>query len=263
VLCCLVLIVFNPVLAQEERGTYIFMDLFVAREGSVLLYGETNLEDGTLSLGAATFPLSGGSFSNTTDELTSKVGSRWNLSLVIEEQFAYGEINVYLPAGTVLVDPPAGVEVSEEKGSLLVAFYGVQPGEEIRVTYELGPASFSLDVEDYLLPIAVVAVVLIAIGLRFLWPRFRGRGQGEERRGIDRAKWDAISPTLTEREQMVLDAVVKEGGRISQRKLRHVCDLPKSSLSRVTDELQRKGLLRKIPVGQTNEIRLAEHLLGE
>jgi uncharacterized membrane protein len=61
---------------------------------------------------------------------------------------------------------------------------------------------------------------------------------------------------------MVLEAVIKEGGKVSQRKLRHICDLPKSTLSRVTDELQRKGLIRKIPVGQTNELRLDERLLA-
>ncbi|TRO47980.1 MarR family transcriptional regulator, partial [Candidatus Bathyarchaeota archaeon] len=133
---------------------------------------------------------------------------------------------------------------------------------EVWVEYTLGQTS-PIDWEAYLVPILlIVAVIMLAAGgTRLIRPRFATAEPPPPGRVLDEAKWEAIAPTLTERERMVLESIMREGGRVSQRKLRHICDLPKSTLSRVTDELQRKGLLRKIPVGQTNEIRLDDRLL--
>jgi hypothetical protein len=255
--------------AQEGGEDYLYMDLYVGRDGTVLIYGETSIGDDFLELGGAVLPISDGRFSNTTDELTSKDGSSWNLTLQIGHDFAWGEIDVYLPSGAAIIgspEPSVFARTEEEKGSLVVRFpwwTPEAPVSELHVSYELGPPSFSLDLQDYLLPIFLLGVglVVVALFIRYALPSLRPR-EVQDLGSVDGGKLEAIAPTLTERERAVLNSVISEGGRVSQRKLRHLCDMPKSSLSRVTDELQRKGLIRKIPVGQTNEIRLDERLLA-
>ncbi len=255
--------------AQNGGEGYLYMDLYVGRDGTVLVYGETSIEDSYLDLGGTVLPISDGRFSNTTDELTSKNGSSWNLTLKIGHDFSWGEIDVYLPSGAAVIgspEPSDFARTEEEKGSLVVRFpwWTLEaPMSELHVSYELGPPSFSITLQDYLLPVFLLGVglVVVALFIRYILPSLRPR-EPRDQGSVDGVKLEAIAPTLTERERTVLNCVISEGGRVSQRKLRHLCDLPKSSLSRVTDELQRKGLIRKIPVGQTNEIRLDERLLA-
>ncbi len=267
---CLALLLAGVAWAQSGGEDYLYMDLYVGRDGNVLIYGETNAQESVLGVGGTVLPISDGRFSNTTDELTSKDGSSWNLTVEIGRDFGWGEIDVYLPSGAAIIgspQPSSFARTEEEGGSLVVRFPWWTPEDalnELHISYELGPPSFSVDLQDYLLPIFLIGVGLIAVAIfiRYLLPAMRPPGEAPEGGTVDSGKWEAISPTLTERERIVLNSVISEGGRVSQRKLRHICDLPKSTLSRVTDELQRKGLIKKIPVGQTNEIRLDERLLA-
>jgi hypothetical protein len=251
-----------PCIASAQAGYEISMDLFVAIDGSVLVYGDTSLDGQLLDLGGDSFPLEDGRFSNKSDRLTGKDGENWTLSFTLPSGMSENSlITIYLPPGAKRKDDSGSYEIFPEGDDLVILFTG-QSYTEIWVEYTLGQAS-PIDWEAYLVPVLLIAaaVMLVAGGARLIKPRFAPAEAPSAKRVLNEAKWDAIAPTLTERERMVLESIMKEGGRVSQRKLRHICDLPKSTLSRVTDELQRKGLLRKIPVGQTNEIRLDDRLL--
>ena len=150
--------------------------------------------------------------------------------------------------------------IFQERGEIVVRFYGrFDAGESLQVNYKI-VGQGSEGISPWLLGLGIAALVLVAAGaVRRVTPRIRSAVTG--RPPVDRTKIEAILPTLTERERQILKAVIDEGGRISQPKLKHISGLPKSSLSRITDELQRKGLIRKIPVGQTNEIRIDDSLV--
>ncbi len=244
-------------------GTYIFMDLFVSTAGKVAFYGETNKLPLNLDPALGRIVSERGYFSNTTDDLTSKAGANWSLRLTIIEDYSDGLIRIYLPADAT-VRPPEGTLVYEDGGSLVVSFPGpFRAGRTIGLEYVLGDV-VAKSIWDRALPMMILASVAAGSAwfLRKAWARIRPQHEPTGAlRALDQTKMDAISPTLNDRERMVLEAIVKEGGRVSQKKLKHICDLPKSTLSRVTDELQRKGLIRKIPVGQTNELRVDERLL--
>jgi len=256
------LILLGPAAAQGDY--YIDMDVFVATDGSVLIYGDTSLEGPVLDLGSESFPVEDGRFSNTSDRMTDKDAELWTLSVTFPPGMTEDSlITVYLPAGAKLKGNSPHYEIFSEDGDLVMTFTN-RSQAEIWVNYTVGPAA-PLDWDSYLVPALLIAaaVLLTAGGTRLLMPRLSRSGEKPRARGFNQDRWEAIAPTLTERERLVLESVMREGGRISQRKLRHICDLPKSTLSRVTDELQRKELLRKIPVGQTNEIRLDDRILAE
>ena len=258
---------FCPCQGQEGSNQhYIVVDLFVASDGSVLFYGETNMTSPNLDPALGYLKFDDGHFSNTTDRLTSKVGKNWTLKLDILEHYSSALIKIYLPAGAMVMNAtPSGWAIFQEKSGLVVTFYkSLESTDELIVEYQLGTPP-PLDLGDYLFPLMLLAAVclLTIAGAKLLWPRIRVRWRTGTLHTIDQSKMDAITPTLTDRERLVLEIIVKEGGRVSQRKLRHLSELPKSTLSRVTDELQRKGLIRKIPVGQTNELRLDERLFSE
>ncbi len=244
--------------------SYLEMDLFVSPTGSVFFYGQTSIETG-LDPDLGNLIFEDGHFSNTTDSLTSKIGRNWTFDFDIREHYAEGWIRVYLPEGAEIADAEGGnwSLISVEEDGLLITFLGpIGPEVGITIEYHL-EGSFTSGIDAWAaVPVALIAVAVAAAGAKVLWPRF-GKAGGDEEVRIDQSKYDAIVPTLTERERKVLRIVIDEGGRVSQRKLRHLSEIPKSSLSRITDELQRKELIRKIPVGQTNEIRVNSELLGE
>jgi len=250
---------------NESSGYYLIMDLSVSSRGTVAFYGETNRLPVRLDPRLGSLAPKDGRFANTTDLLTTKDGLNWTLRLAIVQNYSDVFINVYLPDGaSVMAVTPGNWTILPDKKGLIVNFQGGFTSEdELCIRYQLGSGSSSGSPWSYALPaIAAAGVCLVAaVGLKRMWPRLRPR-PAPAAVAIDKSKMDAILPTLNERERMVLEAIVKEGGRISQRKLKHICDLPKSTLSRVTDELQRKGLVRKIPVGQTNELRVDERLLS-
>lgn len=256
------LMVLAPAAAQGDY--YIDMDVFVATDGSVLIYGDTSFEGTVLDLGPDSFAVEDGRFSNTSDRMTNKEAELWTLSFSFPPGMSEDSlITVYLPAGAKLKGNSPHYEIFSEDGDLVMTFTN-RSQTDIWVNYTVGPTA-PLDWESYLVPALLIAaaILLAAGGTRLLMPRLSRTGETPRETRFDEDRWEAIAPTLTDRERLVLESVMREGGRISQRKLRHICDLPKSTLSRVTDELQRKGLLRKIPVGQTNEIRLDDRLLAE
>jgi len=246
------------------NGYYLVMDLTVSSRGTVAFYGETNRLPVSLDPRLGSLAPKDGRFANTTDLLTTKDGLNWTLRLAMVHDYSNVFINVYLPVGaSVMSVSPGNWTILPDKKSLVVNFQGsFRSGDELCIRYQLGGGS-SPKVGGYAITaIGAAGICAVAVvGFKLLWPRFRPSPPVPPV-AIDQAKMDAILPTLNERERLVLEAIVKEGGRVSQRKLKHICDLPKSTLSRVTDELQRKGLVRKIPVGQTNELRVDERLLS-
>ena len=250
----------------EDR--YLVMDLVVSPQGTVFYDGQTSVQPVVLDPRLGSPTIDSGRFSNSTDLLTNKTGHNWTLRLSLPQSYDDALVNVFLPRGASVVgaSPPDRWAIFQEKGEIVVRFYGkFTAGDTVEVNYELGSeesssGSLLMLVGLIALTLAVAGAVLRARpGSRVVTAGVKDEG----RLSFDRTKIDAILPTLTERERLILEAVIEEGGKISQRKLKHLSGLPKSSLSRITDELQRKGLIRKIPVGQTNEIRIDKGLLTD
>jgi hypothetical protein len=73
----------------------------------------------------------------------------------------------------------------------------------------------------------------------------------------------AVMETLTPREHVILEALIKAGGRITQSDLRHETGTPKSSLSGILLSLERRKLITKDKSGRTNTIELSGWFLSK
>ncbi|HOO53662.1 MAG TPA: helix-turn-helix domain-containing protein [Methanothrix sp.] len=73
----------------------------------------------------------------------------------------------------------------------------------------------------------------------------------------------AVMETLTERERSVLEALIKNGGKMTQADIRYETGIPKSSLTGIIVSLERRKIVTKREWGRTNVIELSERLRGE
>jgi ribosomal protein S25 len=76
---------------------------------------------------------------------------------------------------------------------------------------------------------------------------------------VGEEKFNILLKGLNQDEKKVIKAVKEQDG-ITQQTLRLRTDLHKSKLSIVLDGLQKKGLVKKVPKGKTNQIFLKIHV---
>jgi hypothetical protein len=73
-------------------------------------------------------------------------------------------------------------------------------------------------------------------------------------------KMTAVMETLTERERWVMEALIKNGGEMTQAEIRRETGIPKSSLTGIVISLERRNIVTKKEWGRTNVIELSERL---
>ncbi len=73
-------------------------------------------------------------------------------------------------------------------------------------------------------------------------------------------KMTAVMETLTERERWVLEALIKNEGKMTQAEIRRETGIPKSSLTGIVVSLERRNIVTKQEWGRTNVIELSERL---
>jgi DNA-binding HxlR family transcriptional regulator len=72
----------------------------------------------------------------------------------------------------------------------------------------------------------------------------------------------AVMTTLTDREQSVLKALLKHGGKMTQAEIKHETGISKSSLSGILTSLERRKVITKNELGRTNIIELSDRFLS-
>ena len=70
----------------------------------------------------------------------------------------------------------------------------------------------------------------------------------------------AVMDTLTDRERSVLEALMKNEGKMTQADIRYETGIPKSSLTGIIVSLERRNIVTKKERGRTNVIELSERL---
>lgn len=76
---------------------------------------------------------------------------------------------------------------------------------------------------------------------------------------LEEEKFDILLKGLNEEEKKVIKAIKEQDG-ITQQTLRYRTDLHKSKLSIILDNLEKKGLIKRVPKGKTNLVYLKIHL---
>jgi len=71
----------------------------------------------------------------------------------------------------------------------------------------------------------------------------------------------AVMNTLTDREQSVLQALLRHGGRMTQLEIRYETGISKSSLSGILTLMERRKMITRKEYGRTNAIEISDQLL--
>lgn len=213
-------------------SAYAFLDIYLDEGGSALFLGGTDeiidLPEGVI--------ISDGEIIGRTQALTSKAGEVWSFSYFLEDI----EVNLILPRGAKLKSISNG-EISIRDDRIYISSIG-----GMSVTYTIEEISGGLII--WIIVGVFVSAVIIGILVYFL----RRSGKGSK------GKKDAaalVRGILGERENLILDKL-KETGKIKSSQLRKLCDIPKASFSRHTQELEKKGLIRRSGEGKNKFLEL-------
>ncbi|RMF89871.1 MAG: winged helix-turn-helix transcriptional regulator [Methanobacteriota archaeon] len=173
------------------------------------------------------------------------------------------ELSLRLPEGSGVVDPdvdivPAPTEITSDGRAVILRWMASNPSEfRVFVRYRMFAPSTPLPtppdgggaplLEDPALQLSL-SVLLLLIFAGLLAIRIRSRPRIEEKIEV-----------LKEDEQLILKIVSEEEG-IEQREIQRRTDFSKTKVSKILAELERRGAIRKEPMGKKNKIYLAEKL---
>lgn len=173
-----------------------------------------------------------------SDDYTSKTGGDWYFSFSAQEFYERVDLRVYFPRTATLkaVDTNLDYTIGYEN-ALFIEFEKDNIIPRIIVKYSLQPPAQTNYFLVLLLSFIPVIIIISCLILRI------------------KKTSDKVLSLLNEKERQVYLTVRQENG-VKQSKLRKVTGLPKATLSRTIDSLERKGLIRKQGYGMTNRISL-------
>jgi uncharacterized membrane protein len=207
---------------------YADVTIDVLATGEVSIQGQTNhptlLEEGSQAY-------------------TSKKGSYWLLNVSKEDIFERGIVRIRLPKGSEVnyLKAPSFSRFTQEEDKLVLVSTIEQQPFLFLVQYQIRPLTTTSSWFWFLLAGGFLLLLGVLMTLFFRKKR---------------AKQTIDFSSLPSRQRMIMKLLVKHNGRLTQAELEKTTQLPKSSLSRNTDALQRQGFIEKIPVGMTTLIKL-------
>jgi len=222
-----------------------------------------------------------------TDELTDKSGADWTLRFSSSAYYTDYHTVFYLPdvirLGRINCSPTMQYFVTVSNGSFVIDVHGYdveRPMTEIEYQEQLeqpgqpgrGDTNINtnITVMQPLLIIVPIAVLTALLVLYFYAVKKRSaRGGAEEDKAGGKGAGIEISSdmmrvmeTLTERERGIVNALLKHNGEMTQADLRYETGIPKSSLTGILRNLERRNIINKKEWGRTNVIELSEWFLG-
>ncbi|MBI5148433.1 winged helix-turn-helix transcriptional regulator [Candidatus Pacearchaeota archaeon] len=193
----------------------------------------------------------------STSLLTGKQGGLWQFSLTSEE---FDEINaeIFLPDNSDIllesIKTNLSAGLSEEKGTIVLSLTGT--GKlEIDFTYALEKEQKN----NMWLVVLISILILIVLSIIYLLIRRKKlirKQQIRKKRKPDKLK--IASKMLNERENLILNTLLKEKGRSTQGVLQKLTGIPKAAFSRHLASLEKKGLIKKQGVGRLNRVELVK-----
>lgn len=234
----LVLIVVVLLIPTVSASTFI--NIFVDETGEAIFLGET---DGNPVLPSG-IELKNNEIVGLTSVLTNKMGDTWTFSYSLPDS----EFVVALPKGAVIKGPVNG-EISIENDRILV--YAI---DEVTVNYNVEKQQPQQDRLNVPLLLALLGALIVLVVFVINYSK-RDKKETEEK--PKQKKLDLIKQVLSDREKLILDKL-HETGKVKSSHLRKLCDIPKASFSRHTQELEKKNLIKRTGEGRNKFVELAE-----
>ncbi|MBR9679230.1 MAG: MarR family transcriptional regulator [Nanoarchaeota archaeon] len=169
----------------------------------------------------------------TTQEFTSKTGSDW--LFVYENETLTQELKIHLPKKTTLksIDTTHDYSITYEN-TLIIKIHPNHHSLKISVQYYFEETKNN----NYILLLFLIPITILVTYL-FLKNKKTNK---------------KFLRVLNKRERQVLLTIKKEKGNIKQSNLKKITGLPKSTLSRTINSLEKKGLITKQGHGMTNRV---------
>jgi len=213
---------------------YNYLTINIGENGEATFLGETNNQSIILPQGVS---LSNNNIIGKTQELTKKDGEVWTFSYGLKDS----ELDIALPKGAVIKNISNG-EIYLE-------------GDQINVYAKEG-VEISYSIEDvggnYLMwGFVIGGLVLIITGITY----FIKKNNSKKGKDQKNEKLEIIKQTLSEREKKIIDKL-KEVGEIKHSRLQKVVEIPKASFSRHVQELEKKGLIKRVGENKNKKISL-------
>ena len=231
-----ILILSSSASAQEYYADVV---LDVSENGSVAISGATN------------HPLLA---PQTTQELTKKTGSVWEMNIDLQEEFSEYVLEIRLPAGAGIIDInlAQSYRLSSSGNRVVIIGAGQDAPFFARLKYEINAAPGQNGADAFAIPVGIVLLIAVFA----YWKRLKKNRpkQGEKTKEDANPKYDRDA--LTERQLLILGFLEKKGGKATQAELQEHTGLPKASLSRNLDALARKGIAKKERKGMTMLVSL-------
>lgn len=223
----IVLLLIPCTLAQKY---YANIQIDISSDGKVDIFGSTNHPSIT-------------SISDS-DKFTTKNKKYWIINLSVEESFSQYIAEVRFPPKTSLNFLKASnvLSIEEDNGIIIVTITGKE-----EPLYFLAQYSFNdnKDNDNWLLYAIIIISVIFGLYVIYYF-------------SIKKKKPKLRLESLTDRQKIIIETILKNKGSITQAELGKTIKIPKASLSRNIESLVRKNILVKESKGMTNQIMLKQ-----
>ena len=215
---------------SAETYYYADVDIYVTNDGLVSVEGETNHPYLLI---------------DNSPEFTSKEGRLWILNFSVEGIFSDVIYTLHLPKDTNInyIKTPKLSRV--EHFSDEIRIIGTAENQKLNLVFQY-QIKRSYESGSYLV---LYILVTFIVGIVIFYFVFKSRKKEDFKHDVR---------SLTDRQKLIFDLIIKNKGSITQNVLEKETGLPKSSLSRNVDALVRKGILKKESKGMTNVLYLKD-----
>jgi uncharacterized membrane protein len=188
----------------------------------------------------------------TTEEFTSKKGAEWELTISLPDTFSEYIYQINFPKGTQLLDINTNSEyrLSTNENKITLTGIGQEKKLAIQVKYKIIPDTIApIGIETYIAALFLTAIIIS--GAYYFFMKRKGPHRTEKKTKYNK---DA----LTERQLQIINYLEKNNGKSTQAEIGKITNLPKASLSRNIDSLERKGIVQKERKGMTQLVSIKE-----
>lgn len=278
----ILLIIIPGARSQEITENTAILDIYIAENGRALVTGYLSeesiaqliqLEDTT-----HVFYNDTSEIYLVTDSLSTKTGRQWKINFSLRGYFLDYNSRIYLPPKMEITDFTIPSDFSYSLGienqSLLMEITGYQaPDPQIIIYYaqpltdlekEEEKTTTPMDRTRQIMAAALIVILTTLLILNIIQKKKQTQETPQKKEEITiTPEMEKVMGTLSEREDAIVQILIKEGGSSTQAKIRRETGIPKSSLSGITNALRQKKIIKKREYGRTNLIELTKWFLGQ
>jgi uncharacterized membrane protein len=185
--------------------------------------------------------------SGTTQDFTAKNKEHWLLNITPSGSFEDYVFTVQLPPGATLnYVNSKNLQILTEDKRVVIKVIGSNDSVSIVAQYTITQVNRTYKWVE----LAVILALLFVGGVLYL----TRRKPKEHKKAVH----SALVEGLPARQQEIVALLHKAGGKLTQKQIEQSMSIPKSSVSRNIDSLERRGVVKKDSYGMTNVISLVE-----